>query len=154
MRLLRASCNLNYCFFNFDIVIHVGWSCFSIYCNWYETKFVCFVLFSLCSYASHSWDRSKRFTGCINISSVSDHLLQDVSKPIKEFMKYYKRIRLYEYFVRRLQLTLCLTGFRSVCVNLSEDIFNVFIKLFRGQNSKRKMYRRLLVKIKKIQAIY
>ena len=32
-------------FFNFGNVIHVGWSCFSMYCNWYEMKFVCFVLF-------------------------------------------------------------------------------------------------------------
>ena len=30
-------------FFNYGIVIHVGWSCFSMYCNWYEIKFVCFV---------------------------------------------------------------------------------------------------------------
>ena len=31
-------------FFNFGIVIHVGWSCFSMYCNWYEIKFVCLIV--------------------------------------------------------------------------------------------------------------
>ena len=32
-------------FFNFDVVINAGWSCFSMYSYWYEIKFVCFVLF-------------------------------------------------------------------------------------------------------------
>ena len=32
--------------FNFDIVILVGWSCFPMYCNWCEIKFVCFCFLS------------------------------------------------------------------------------------------------------------
>ena len=36
-------------FFNFDIVIHVGWSCFSKYCNCYGIMFVCLSLFCFLS---------------------------------------------------------------------------------------------------------